>query len=749
MKKASHIYLSPDKHVDLRVKDLLERMTIEEKVKETGFLMGDSLLENNKYSLKLAEKQFGNMGIGGIMDPYQGGCETAKTVNSIQRYLINKTRLGIPALIMSECLHGHLSPGATVFPQAIGLSCSWDRSLIKKVAATIATEASCVGIRQTLGPDLDLARDPRWGRVEETYGEDTYLVTQLGIAYIKGMQGKKGKLAKNKLVTTIKHFAGHCDPQGGINIAPTDIGERKLREEYLPSFKAAIDAGALSVMPAYNEVDGIPCTISKFLLQEILHEEWDFNGYTFSDFGAIDMLAEHTHMVAESLDEAGRMAFDAGIDMEAPVIKCFGDNLLQQIKEEKISIERLDAAVSSILRVKFLAGLFETPYVDENKPTEIINCDKHVKLARTVAAESIVLLKNEEKLLPLKKSISSIAVIGPNADIAECGDYCLPKSENVSPLEGIRAAVSSDTIINSAYGCDIHNLNQDGFSEAIQAARNSDVAIMFMGGASMSINGVGWVIDGKPTRPSSCGEGHDRTDLNLPGSQQLLVEAIVSTGTPVIVVLINGRPLSISWIAEHVPAIVEAWYPGEQGGHAIADILFGKTNPSGKLTMTIPRSVGQVPKYYSQKPSARGYYKQPGTPEKPGRDYVYMEPSPLYEFGYGLSYTSFKYSKLSVTPNIEAGQNVKVSINIRNTGKIAGKEIVQLYINDVISSVTTPIKLLKQFKKTNLKPGEMKTVQFMLNYDDLSFIGRDMKPVVEPGIFEVMIGPLKKQFQLK
>lgn len=750
MKQSKHTYLSPSHSVDQRVQDLLERMTIEEKIRETGFIMGSTLLKNNKCSLKLVEQQFGNMGIGGIMDPYQRGVKNAKIVNTIQKYLINRTRLGIPALFMAECLHGYLSPGATIFPQVIGLSCSWNRGLIKKIAAAAAKEASSIGIRQALSPDLDLARDPRWGRVEETYGEDTYLVTQMGIAYIEGLQGKKGKLGPDKLAATLKHFAGHCAPQGGINIGPADIGERKLREEYLPPFKAAIEAGALSVMPAYNEIDGIPCAASKFLLQKILREEWGFNGYTFSDFGSIDMLAGQTHRIAENLQEAGRLAFEAGMDLEAPAIKCFGKKLLRLIKKGEISTERLDEAVGNILRVKFLTGLFEQPYVNADRVTEIVHCDQHVKLAGKAAAESIVLLKNEKKLLPLKKTVSSIAVIGPNAEIAECGDYCFPKPEDVYPLKGIRAAVSTGTKVTFAAGCNMHNLSRDGFDEAVQAACDSDVAVMFMGGSSMSIDGIGWIIDGKPTRPSTCGEGYDRTNLTLPGVQQELVEAVVATGTPVVVVLINGRPLNISWIAEHVPAILEAWYPGEQGGHAIADILFGKVNPSAKLTMTIPRSVGQVPKYYSQKPSARGYYNQPGTPDNPGRDYVHSETSPLYEFGHGLSYTSFRYSKLRITPaKITAGNSIKVSVNVRNTGKVAGKEIVQLYINDIISSVTTPIKLLKRFEKIEIKPGELKTITFELNPDDLSLLNEEMKQVVEPGMFEITVGTLTQRFEVK
>lgn len=748
-RKEKCLYLDPKQPVDVRVKDLLSRMILEEKVGQTGFVLGLNLLKDKKHSPALMEKHLGKMGIGGVMDHQQRGRRTSRITNAIQKYLINRTRLGIPALIMSECLHGHFSPGATVFPQVIGLSCSWEPGLVEKIAAVAAKEASSIGIRQAFSPNLDLGRDPRWGRVEETYGEDTYLCSRLGVAYVKGLQGRKGKLSPDKLVATLKHFAGHCDPQGGINTGPADVGERKLRQEYLPSFRAAVDAGALSVIPAYNEIDGVPCAASKFLLRQILREEWGFKGYTFSDYESVMFLATY-HKVAADLQEAGKQSFEAGMDMEAPEIKCFGKKLLALVKKGEVSIERLDEAAGNILRVKFLAGLFERPYVDEGLAKDIVHCDKHVQLARKVAGESIVLLKNKDKLLPLDRNkISSIAVIGPNADVAECGDYCFPKPEDISPLEGVWAAVLPKTKVTFASGCDMHDLSKDGFDKAVQAARNSDVAVMFMGGSSMSMGGVGWVVDGKPTRPSTCGEGFDRTDLNLPGVQQELVEAVAATGTPVVVVLINGRPLSISWIAENIPAILEAWYPGEQGGHAIADILFGRVNPSAKLTMSIPRSVGQVPKYYSQKPSARGYYKKPGSPGRPGRDYVYSETSPLYDFGYGLSYTDFGYSKLRVSPSKVAPEGtVKVSVDVRNTGSRSGKEVVQLYINDVVSSVTTPVKALKGFKKVNLKPGQVKTITFELGPDELSLLNEDMEPVVEPGIFEVMIGGLKKSFEV-
>ena len=737
-------YRDPECPVDARVKDLLARMTPEEKVRQTAFVWGRNMLEGEELSPARIETTLERAGIGGVMDPWAPAPATVRLANAIQRYLLDHTRLGIPALIMSECLHGHLSPGATIFPQVIGLSCSWDPELVEEIGAAAAREAAAVGIRQAFSPNLDLARDPRWGRVEETYGEDTHLVTRLGVAYVRGLQGKTQTLQPEKLVATLKHFAGHCAPQSGLNLAPADMGERQLREEFLPPFEAAVkEAGALSVMPAYSEIDGVPCSASSFLLRDVLRREWGFQGFTFSDFGAIGMLAGF-HGTAKDDQEAGRQAFTAGLDMEAPQIRCFGDKLLELVRKGDVSMERLDEAVGNILRVKFLAGLFEHPYRDEMGVTEIVHCDRHVRLARQAAGESIVLLKNQDGLLPLdEKTISSIAVMGPNADVAECGDYCFPKSEDVSPLEGIRAAVPAGTQVTFTPGCDLHDLGRDGFEAAVQAARDADVAILCVGGSSMSLGGVGWVIDGKPTRPSTCGEGYDRTDLHLPGVQQELVEAVVATGTPVVVVVINGRPLSIPWIAGHVPAILEAWYPGEQGGHAIADILFGRVNPSGKLTTTIPRSVGQVPLYYCRKPSAGGYYRKPGAPGRPGRDYVTSEPTPLYEFGHGLSYTTFHYSRLRLAPSeIAPDGTFTVCVDVRNAGDRAGKEVVQLYVNDVVSSVTTPRRVLKRFKKIALEPGEATTVTFQLGFDDLSLLNRSMERVVEPGRFDIMVGGL-------
>ena len=748
-KKAA--YLDPQCNIEARIRDLLGRMTLEEKVRQMGYTPSRNVMKDGKFSLAMARKAIGKLGIGGLEDSRLEGKLAVRAANAIQEYLAKNTRLGIPALIMAECLHGHMSMGATIFPQAIALASTWDTDLIGQVATVAAKEARAVGVSQALSPDLDLARDPRWGRVEETYGEDPYLAARLGVAYIKGIQGEGPVIDGEHLIATPKHFAAHGSPESGVNLAPVAVGPRELRDLYLVPFKAAIvEAGALSLMNAYSEVDGVPAASSKLLLTKILREEWGFMGYTFSDYGSIHMLVS-CHKTAADLAEAGRQALEAGMDLEAPSEDCFGQNLVEAVRKGELSVDLIDRAATRILRVKFLAGLFERPYADPKRAAEVINTPVHRQLARRTAQESIVLLKNAGDLLPLDKNVREIAVIGPNADQGQCGDYTIVKNEIVTPLAGIRSAVSKRTKVTHAKGCELCVLSKDGFADAVTAAEEADVAILVVGGSSMALGGIGWGGEDWRDHPTTCGEGFDRAaDLNLPGVQQDLVEAVVATGTPTVVVLVNGRPYSIGWIAENVPAVLEAWYPGEEGGNALADIIFGKVNPSGKLPISFPRTVGHVPVFYNHKPSARGHYHQPGAPDRPGRDYVFMETTPLYEFGHGLSYTKFKYSNLRVSPpRIAPAGNVTVSVNLHNAGQRAGKEVVQLYVNDMVSSVTTPVKALRAFRKISLGSGETKTVEFTLGPDDLSLLDEHMERVVEPGWFELLVGGLTKRFEVR
>jgi beta-glucosidase len=732
--------------VEMRVRDLLARMTLAEKIRQMSMDDAAAFIQDGAVTAATLRARLGEQSIGCLQDPRLAPPASAAATNAIQRYLVEQTRLGIPALVISECLHGHMSVDATVFPQAIGLASTWNPELVQRLAAATAREARAVGVAQALAPDLDLARDPRGGRVEETYGEDPYLVERLGVAYIRGMQGAGSTVDRQHLVCTPKHFAAHGSPEAGMNLAPVAGGVRDLRTLYLPPFQAAIcEAGALSLMPAYSEYEGVPASANRLLLTRILREEWGFRGYVFADYGAVSML--HTfHRTAHDAAEAGRQALAAGMDLEAPADYGFGASLLELVGKGLVPVAQVDQAVTRILRVKFLAGLFENPYAEPQRAAKVVHSRAHQRLARAVAQEAIILLKNDGDLLPLSPRLRRLAVIGPNAAVWQAGDYTLTSARGVTPLDGIRAAVSKRTEVVYAEGCGHHQLERDGFAAAVAAAAASEVAIVVIGGSSMALAGTGW---GNDERTATCGEGFDCTELTPPGLQDELVRAIQATGTPTVVVLIHGRPYSIPWMAEHIPAIVEAWYPGEAGGHALADILFGKVNPSGKLPITVPRSVGHVPAFYNHKPSARGYYHRPGTPEKPGRDYVFAPPTPLYEFGHGLSYTTFAYSALQVQPpRLFPAGLVEVSVEVENTGGRAGQEVVQLYLNDVVSSVTTPVKVLRRFTKIALAPGERQTVRFTLGPDDLQLLDVDGRWVVEPGQFDVLVGGLRASFEV-
>lgn len=739
-------YRDPAADVESRVRDLVGRMTLAEKVRQMGMVAIADCCHRGKVTQKGLKERLGNLGAGALRDLQFGPVGNAEAINEVQQYLMHKTRLGIPGLVHGETLHGYMSPGATVFSQAIGLASTWNPPLIREMAAAVALEARAQGVVQALAPDLDLARDARWGRVEETYGEDPYLAARFGVAYVKGVQGEQLPMSGGRnMVCTAKHFVGHGTPESGINLAPVAGSIRDLHTTYLPPFAAVIkEAGALSVMPSYSEYNDVPASSSTLLLTRILREELGFIGFTFSDYGAIPMLVSF-HKTAEGPGEAGKQALEAGMDLEAPDRFGFGDALIAMVEQGRVAMEDVDQAVNRVLRVKFLAGLFEDPYANVARVKEVVHCAAHRKLARKIAGESIILLKNARAALPLRKDLSRIAVIGPNADAVRFGDYAVPRADAVTPLDGIRAAVSKKSDVVYAKGCEVYGSTAD-LTEAVEAAASSDVAVLVVGGMSDTYGGIGWGVD---DTSATCGEGFDRHTLDLPGQQQALVEAVHATGTPCVVVFVNGRPYSTEWIADTIPAIVEMWYAGEEGGHALADILFGKINPSAKLPITVPRSVGHVPMYYSHKPSARGCYHQSGTVDDPGRDYVFAPPTPLYEFGHGLSYTTFKYSALRVTPSaIRPAGTATVRIDVRNAGKRAGMEVVQLYINDVVSTVTTPVKLLRGFAKISLAPGEKQTVEFRLGPEDLALLDESMNWTVESGTFEVMVGGHTKTFEV-
>lgn len=728
-------YKDPNASIDERVEDLLGRMTLEEKIAQMNMNgMGEY-------------RQLPH-GAGVVESPFISVQEIARMSSETKRYARENTRLGIPPIQIGECLHGQLAMGATIFPQAIAQGSTWNPALVERMASVIALEASASGVDQALSPLFDLAREPRYGRTEECYGEDPYLVARMGVAFVEGMQGKAEYtrvhgIAPGKLMCTAKHFAGYSVPAGGINLAPSSLGEREMRTLHLYPFEKVVkEANVCAVMPSYNEVDGMPAHSNRWLLTDVLRGEWGFGGYIFTDYGGLSQLHNFHHVAADA-SEAAVMGINAGVDLEAARPDAYA-RLSDLVKAGKVKEEQIDAAVRRILRAKFMAGLFDKPYPDPERLSEVVHRPEHVALALEVAQESAVLLKNDSALLPLDASkLKSLAVIGPNADQVQYGDYTYTRDNRsgVTILQGLRDRLGSRVQINYAKGCNITGSDRSGIAAAVEAASKSDVAVVVLGETSVILSGLGWGVglgENEPRDPFVSGEGYDLTSLDPPGVQRELLQAVCATGKPVVLVMVHGRPWSIDWEKDHVPAILEAWYPGEQGGNAIAGILLGDVNPSGRLNCSVPRSVGHLPVTYDYKPSARGINCEPGTPEKPGRDYVFSSPAPLFAFGHGLSYTTFEYSDLKIDNNASA-KTVRVSVNVRNTGSRDGKEVVQLYVNDRVSSVTTPQKMLKGFDKIELKAGEQKTVSFDLPYGELALWNASMQRVVEPGEFVVMI----------
>lgn len=743
--------------VEERVQDLLSRMTMEEKIGQLSMksLKALELDNNNRVTDSSLVNLFAGESIGCLESPFVEHDKVAIYSEAADHYFRTKTRLGIPAIQIAECLHGQMALGTTIFPQAIGLGCTWNPALIKQMASVIAEEASLSGVDQALSPLFDLARDPRYGRVEECYGEDPYLVKEMGVAYVTGMQGEpevtRSHIPAGKLACTAKHFVAYSVPEAGINLAPSLVGERTLRELHFYPFEAVVrDANVYSVMPGYHEVDGVPVHASRWLLTDVLRKEWGFNGYIFSDYGAIGML-DNFHKTAHNKAESAYQAITAGVDLEAPGRYAYGE-LEGLVRNGKLPQAVVDTAVSNILRVKFKMGLFDRPYRKPEALAKKVHKKESISLAQQIAEESIVLLKNSDNLLPLdKKKIKSVAVIGPNADKVQFGDYSITKNNDYGTtiLEGIRSYVGNDLKVNYAEGCGITNLSKAGFEEAVRLVGESDVVVLVLGGTSVIYSGIGWG-DPNSKEVNTCGEGYDRNELNFPGVQPELLDRITSLGKPVVLVMLNGRPYAIENEIAKVGAVLEAWYPGEKGGDAVARILFGEVNPSGRLSVSFPKTTGHIPVYANYKPSSRGYYNRRGTPEKPGRDYVFSSPDPLFCFGYGVSYTTFDYSDIHVNNYLNTGGDVvEVYCRIRNTGNRAGAEVVQLYVRDLVSSVTTPVKALKAFDKVFLQPGEEKQIKFQVNKNDLRLWNVSKQWVLEPGEFEVYLGASSEDIKLK
>lgn len=735
--------------VEERVEALLSQMTIEEKVAQTISITDHaSMLDKNDKLIPGQIKKLFKNGVGAFTS-LSNGCirdkkgkfeltieQNVKLNNEIQKAIIESSRFGIPVLIVEEGLHGYVANQATSFPQAIGLGSMWDTELMEKIFNSVALEMRSRGVHQALSPVLGLGREPRWGRIEETYGEDPYHVSKCGISFVKGLQGfDETYLDENHIAATLKHFAVHSQPEGGRNCAPGNYSERVLRENFYYPFEMVVkEANPLSVMASYNEIDGVPSHANYNLLTSILKNEWGFDGYVIADQTGVSQLFDK-HCIASDSAEAAEIAIKAGVDMDLPNSKTCFKFLVESVKSGKVGESVLNEAVRRVLRVKFQLGLFENPYANLDKALNAYKNSGHKELALQAAHKSTILLKNENKTLPLNiDNIKNLAVIGPNAADIHLGGYSAEPRVGISVLSGLKEKGKEKFNVHYAKGCKIiegkvsfwtdepaseSNPEDDKklIAEAVTVAKKSDVVVLVLGGNESTCREAWW--------NTHLG---DRDDLGLIGMQNELAEAILATGKPVIVILINGRPLEISYLKENVPAILEAWYAGQETGIALSDILFGDVNPSGKLPVTFPANVGQLPVYYNKKPSVY-------------REYLFGDTIPLYPFGYGLSYTTFSYNNLKVSPEtIAANQNAIVTVDITNTGDRDGEEVAQMYIRDKVSSVTRPIKELKGFKRVPLKAGETKTVSFTISPDKLQFYNIDMKRVVEPGEFEILVG---------
>jgi len=708
---------------ELRVKDLLSRMTLHEKILQ---------LQHIQDAVKT--DTLNGFSYGSIMNTNSSAEDVSKQIISIQNYLVNKTRLGIPALTITEALHGVYQGGCTIYPQAIALGSTFNPSLVSKMVELISLDLNALNIKQVLAPDLDIARELRWGRVEETFGEDPFLIAQMGVAYVKTAQ-------KNNIICTPKHFVAHGTPTGGLNLSSVSGGERELRSLYLYPFEKVIKEGKpSSFMNAYSSYDGVPLAGSQYYLTDLLRTELGFKGYVISDWDAVKQLYDF-HFTAANKAAAAKQAVMAGIDIEASST-CFLE-LEKLVQDKKIDIKYIDLAVSRVLKTKFECGLFDKPIIEQVNLKAVIHSPKSIALAKEIADESIVLLKNENSILPLSTDkYKSIAVIGPNADQFQPGDYSWgrKKENGVSALAGLKNKYGEKVTFNYAQGCDGWSKNKTGFAEAIDAAKKSDMAVVVVGTSS------GTFSDNKN---ATCGEGFDLSDLKLPGVQEDLIKEIKATGKPLIVVLVTGKPLAIPWVKEHADAILLQFYGGEEQGNALADVLFGKVNPSGRLNVSFPQSVGNLPCFYNYKPSDKGLYKVHGSTEKPGRDYVFSSPDALWSFGYGLSYTLFSYEDAVVNKTkVKANDTIFVDVKIKNTGTVDGKEVVQLYVHDVVGSVVIPVKQLKAFEKVDLKSGESKTIRLTLTISELALINQQMKKVVEPGDFELQIGAASNDIKI-
>ncbi len=747
---AQPLYRDPTRRLEERLDDLLARTTLAEKAAQLGSAWVFQLADGPSLDEERAGRLLGD-GLGQVTRVSGASSlrpeEAAGLANAIQRFLVEQTRLGIPAIVHEEICSGLMARDATVFPQALGVASTWDPGLAEALADEVRRQMRAIGAHQGLSPVLDVCRDPRWGRTEETFGEDPYLVARMGVAFVRGLQGED---LRQGVIATAKHFVGYAASEGGLNWAPAHIAPRELREVYLYPFEAAVrSAGLRSVMNGYHELDGVPCTADQTLLSGILRDQWGFEGLVASDYFSIRQLIEY-HQLAADASDAAAMALSAGLDVELPSTDCFGAPLLKALESGLVDGEAFEAAVRRVLRAKFELGLFEQPFVEVAEVVRVSDTPGSRDLARRIAGRSLVLLRNDG-VLPLAAETGSVALIGPNAHEARhlFGDYTYPA--HVEALEDMRrsgqnvfsipfsdgasiagAHASAETVLDAlrqrlgarirfAPGCEVDGTARDRFDEAVALAAEVDVAVMVMGDKA----GL--------TGDCTSGEGRDRASLDLPGVQEELVRAVVATGTPVVLVLVCGRPGASAWVHEHCAAVLMAWLPGQEGAGAIADALTGRLNPGGKLPISYPRTSGQIPVFYGHKPSGgRSHWKG---------DYVDSPSSPLYPFGHGLSYTTFALSDAAVVRDqVSWNQSFGVEVTVTNTGEEAGDEVVQLHVRQPRASLTRPVLELKGFVRVGLAPGEARTVTFEVPAGQVGFHGHDLSYLVEPGVLEVLVG---------
>lgn len=707
---------------DTKINALIREMSLEEKLGQLTLQWGGQSEDGNPDVRRHSEDDLAGQASAGVCGAFLGA-HGADYTNRLQRAAVERSKHRIPLLIGNDVIHGY----HTIFPIPIAEACSWNPELIEAAAHVAATEARASGTNWTFAPMVDVTRDPRWGRIVEGAGEDPFLGSQIAAARVKGFQGNN-LAAKDSVIACAKHFVAYGAPEGGRDYNTADISSQTLYEVHLPAFKAAVDAGSGSIMSAFNEVNGVPATGNAMTLTDILRHQWKFGGFVVSDWSSVTEMVNHGYAV-DSADAAVK-AINAGVDMDmsSGSYRAF---LADAVKAGRVSTSTIDLAVKRVLRLKFALGLFENPYSDKNRESVLL-CKEHRETARNMARQSIVLLRNEGGLLPVRDNVTSIALIGPMADdhrdslgtwavIGKPADV-VPKLEKsiVSLLEGVRERAGNKIKVRHARGCDLDSEDRSGFDEAITTAKNCDLVIIAVG----------------ESREMS-GEAACRTSLELPGVQQQLVEAVQNTGKPVVVVVQSGRPLSISWIAAHVPAVLQSWHLGTEAGHAMADVLFGDVDPSGRLPVSIPRNVGQVPIFYNHKNSGR-----PASPEKYTSKYLDAPWTPLFPFGFGLSYTTFSYENVEIVKSsLTANDSLEVSATVTNSGARPGVEIVQLYVRDLVGSMTRPVKELKAFSRIELKSGESRIVRFSVPVKSLGFYDHDMNYIVEPGSFKLWIGP--------